>query len=758
MTPLPSVNAVPTEKPLKARSALTVRRLARKVRRFSIRHIYPRLPSLHNFIFFEMRRKAIACAALVSARQLHILPSVLFSDDVEQARHAYQPTVSIIVPCYNHGKYLRQRLESIAQQTYAHVEVILLDDASSDDSTQYLRDYAQAHSETCRISFNSENSGSPFRQWQKGLQMARGNLIWIAESDDFCAPDFLEKMVPLFSNEAVMLAFSRIDFVDSSGSQSVWSMQQYLPELSRRTWRRPFTITATQLVHKIWNRKNIIPNVSSAVFRNPTDLSLLSDPEWLSMRVCGDWLFYLQIAAGGLVAYTPATACCYRQHGTNSSVLLHKQEIYLAEHLSVASYLMRMYPFAPEVCQVMQKELRRRWELNCVNSIPLHLEEKIQHLAISSVGQGSRRKPNLLIVTYSLIPGGGEILPLRLANLLKQRGYTVSVLNCHQHANQPGVRSILRSDIPLLEMKSLESLSVLVSGLGVDIVHSHHAWVDTTVAELLHGVSNVSHVITSHGMYDEIAADEIDRIGMLLCPWVKQFTYVADKNRAPLLALGATTEQLTKVPNAIDVSKVEPIERASLGISEEAFVLCIVSRGIREKGWQEAIEAVQLAQSWTQRPLHLLIAGDGPELYRLQPKYASETIHFLGFHAHPYNLYATADLGILPSFYPGESQPLSLIECLTAGRPFLASDIGEIRAMLTTPSGMAGVTVPLQDGCALPQAFAESILAYVNQPDIHLRHCELARQACKAFSPDAMANAYEAIYARALTTGPVPTS
>ncbi len=587
--------------------------------------------------------------------------------------------------------------------------------------------------------------------------MAKGDLIWIAESDDYCDPDFLEKMVPLFYNEAVMLAFSRIDFVDSSGSQVVWSMQQYLSELSPRTWSRPFTIAATQLVHKIWNRKNIIPNVSSAVFRNPVSLSLLSDPEWLSMRICGDWLFYLQIAAGGLVAYTPATTNYYRQHDTNSSVLLHKQEIYLAEHLAVAMNLIRMYPVTAKVCLAMQQELRRRWELNCVTSIPLHLEDQIKHLAIRE-DEGDRRKPNLLIVTYSLIPGGGEILPLRLANLLKQRGYIVSVLNCHQHANQPGVRSILRPDIPLLEMKSLECLSVLVSDLGVDIVHSHHAWVDTTVAELLQGVSNVSHVITSHGMYDEIAADEINRIGMLLCPWVKQFTYVADKNRAPLLALGATAEQLTKVPNAIDVSKVEPIERASLGISEEAFVLCIASRAIREKGWQEAIEAVQLAQSRTQRPLHLLIAGDGPELYRLQPKYASETIHFLGFHAHPCNLYATADLGILPSFYPGESQPLSLIECLTAGKPFLASDIGEIGAMLTTPSGMAGVTIPLQDGCALSHAFAESILTYVHEPGLHLRHCELARQACKAFSPEAMANAYEAIYARALTTGPVPTS
>ena len=107
------------------------------------------------------------------------------------------PLVSIIVPNYNHAKYLHQRLDSIFNQTCTNFEVILLDDLSTDNSIEILNSYNDS-----RIShrfYNKENSGSPFRQWKKGLEAAKGELVWIAESDDWADVSFLEKMIPLFS-------------------------------------------------------------------------------------------------------------------------------------------------------------------------------------------------------------------------------------------------------------------------------------------------------------------------------------------------------------------------------------------------------------------------------------------------------------------------------------------------------------------------------------------------------------------------------
>jgi glycosyltransferase involved in cell wall biosynthesis len=197
--------------------------------------------------------------------------------------------------------------------------------------------------------------------------------------------------------------------------------------------------------------------------------------------------------------------------------------------------------------------------------------------------------------------------------------------------------------------------------------------------------------------------------------------------------------------------EIQPIERSSLGISEpNAFVVCLVSRAKREKGWQEAIEAVALAQKHTDRPIHLLLAGEGVELQRLQRVSSDARVHFLGFHSQPINLYACSDIGILPTFYPGESQPLTVIECLAAGKPLIGSGIGEIASMLTMPEGIAGAVIPLWEGRVDPSAFADQILTHVGNPVIHHQRCEIAKLASEKFNPDVMAAEYAILYEDAI--------
>ena len=72
------------------------------------------------------------------------------------------PTVSVIVPNYNHGRYLRRRIDSILEQTYQDFELIVLDDCSTDNSREILTSYAG--SPRVRVEFNETNSGAPFKQ------------------------------------------------------------------------------------------------------------------------------------------------------------------------------------------------------------------------------------------------------------------------------------------------------------------------------------------------------------------------------------------------------------------------------------------------------------------------------------------------------------------------------------------------------------------------------------------------------------------
>ena len=126
----------------------------------------------------------------------------------------WMPKVSVIVPNYNHEAFLRRRLDSVYGQTYKNVEVILLDDCSSDRSRSVLDEYAAAHAEITRTAYNQQNSGSAFRQWARGIKQATGELVWIAESDDFCDERFLELLVRCFDDEAVLLAYVNSVFVD----------------------------------------------------------------------------------------------------------------------------------------------------------------------------------------------------------------------------------------------------------------------------------------------------------------------------------------------------------------------------------------------------------------------------------------------------------------------------------------------------------------------------------------------------------------
>ena len=85
------------------------------------------------------------------------------------------PLVSVIVPNYNHARYLKQRLDTVFNQTYQNFEVIILDDKSTDNSLEIINQYKD-NPHLSQIVVNEQNSGSPFKQWDKGIKLAKGEL------------------------------------------------------------------------------------------------------------------------------------------------------------------------------------------------------------------------------------------------------------------------------------------------------------------------------------------------------------------------------------------------------------------------------------------------------------------------------------------------------------------------------------------------------------------------------------------------------
>jgi len=723
-------------------SSALIRRGFVAVNNISHSYVRPLFPTLHDkffvdFKFFLKKRCLVGRRGSDDAMQLYSLP--------EASQEEFYPKVSVIVPNYNHARYLRQRLETVYRQTYKNIEVILLDDGSTDESTLILEEYRLRYPEITRCCFNDMNSGSVFYQWKRGIESARGELIWIAESDDYCSENLLEELVNTFTNEAVMLAFCRTVFVDGEGARQIWSQEEYLSDLIEPTfWRQPFIKSAHFLVNNIWGIKNTIPNVSSAVFRNPGKLELLEDEHWKKMRICGDWIFYLHLIRGGLVAYTPNSTNFFRMHKKNTSVNTYKQDIYYREHEKVVEEVVKLYCVQEGIFEKQRSVLELHWRLHREDYSESDFKkcydyERVKHLSKS-------RKPNLLMVPYALSSGGGETFPIRLSNLLKSAGYSVTLLNCHQEPTQPGIRKMLHQDIPLLELDGLDKLNAVVDDMGIEIVHSHHAWVDVTICLLLKNYLNCKVVVTTHGMYEMMSHAELNRVVPLLNNRVNKFIYTADKNFSAFDRSIINKNRFIKIYSAIERVPITPVPREEIGINKEDFVLCIVSRAIPEKGWEEGIEAITLARKISGKDIHLLLIGDGPEYGRLRRKVRDYFIHFLGFRANVRDYFATADLGFLPSRFHGESAPFTLIECLHANRPMLASDIGEIAKMLETDSGLAGSVFTL-DNWELPvKRIAEFIAEYATNRGLYSEHLKRVPEAAEKFDPEKMLQSYEMVY------------
>lgn len=219
------------------------------------------------------------------------------------------PTVSVIVPNYNHANFLRERLDSILNQTYQDFELILLDDCSTDASVEVLSEYA-THASVTHFVVNDQNSGSPFAQWELGVSLARGEFIWIAESDDVAEPAFLAQMVPLLSvRKNVVLAYCRSEVIDHAGKRKgdvPWCVS--MPDVNLTS---DYETRGVDEIQRRLAFYDSIPNTSAVLLRRAA-LSRIQLP--VGMICCGDWITWIRILRLGDVVYLSRQLNLYRSH------------------------------------------------------------------------------------------------------------------------------------------------------------------------------------------------------------------------------------------------------------------------------------------------------------------------------------------------------------------------------------------------------------------------------------------------------------
>lgn len=651
------------------------------------------------------------------------------------------PLVTVIVPNYNHAKFLRQRLDSIYNQTYSNFEVILLDDCSTDESRLILEEYAKKYPDKTVCSFNEKNVGRVNLQWNKGLNLAKGEYIWIAESDDWCEPNFLEILVPKLDQQTVMIAFARSVFMQEG--KKIWSTEEYLHD-ARVRWDNPFVMTGHEAIERGFAEKNFIPNVSSAIFRNTGKIPDEVMDIWSNINLCGDWIFYLYLVKGGAFSYTNETTNYYRVHKGSTSLKVQRTSAYYEESETVSCYIARNYRVSHEIFKKTLKVLQKHY---IGNGYGTNADDVCKWYRLDHILEASKQRyPNVLICNYAMKMGGGEIFPIHLANALRRMGVPVTFMDCRMEECDVKVRKMLDPSVPLIELRTPMSLKLAVKIFGTEIVHSHHGSVDKLVSVLLKN-SGCNQVITLHGMYEAI--DKTDLLDLLhyVTETCSVFAYIADKNLEPFKQYGYYEKcKFVKMDNGLLSGCPKPIERKCLGIPEDAFVLCLVSRARLDKGWLEATRVVIEANKDSSRPIHLILVGDG-EAYEKVVKIQSPFIHAVGESQEPRAYFATSDMGFLPSRFLGESFPLAVIESLMCGRPVLASDLGEISNQITLSDGrMAGALFELQNGQIPEKVLTDMIrhLASDSKDYLEMKACTL--EAAERFDIKHVAEKYLKIY------------
>lgn len=218
------------------------------------------------------------------------------------------PTVSVIVPNYNHAPYLRQRIESILNQSFQDFELILLDDCSTDGSRDILESY-RSDPHVDHIVYNQRNSGSAFHQWGKGIELAQGEWVWIAESDDWAEPTFLESMIETAQSvSCCSLATCTSRLVNEKGDL-IWQ-----PSVEGGTT----VYSGEDFIQRKLSSSNGIDNVSSCIFRRDRFHQEQSSL-YNHMHLCGDWMFYILLAEQGSVVEVHKSLNHFRQHSTNTT-------------------------------------------------------------------------------------------------------------------------------------------------------------------------------------------------------------------------------------------------------------------------------------------------------------------------------------------------------------------------------------------------------------------------------------------------------
>jgi glycosyltransferase involved in cell wall biosynthesis len=214
------------------------------------------------------------------------------------------PRVSVVLPNYNYARYLKERVRSILGQTFADLELLYVDDGSTDASNQVMTAFSS--DPRLQMRMHTENSGRVYQRWNEGAALASGQWLWFAGADDSAQPDFLEKMLALAERHPrAAILHCRQATMDSGGRLlAVSSPEPFM--------QAEYAASAGDDIALMLVRHNFLASASSMLLRRDAfeGAGGFDSRLWLA----ADWDLYLSMLRLHDIAYLCEALSCYRLH------------------------------------------------------------------------------------------------------------------------------------------------------------------------------------------------------------------------------------------------------------------------------------------------------------------------------------------------------------------------------------------------------------------------------------------------------------
>lgn len=285
---------------------------------------------------------------------------------------------------------------------------------------------------------------------------------------------------------------------------------------------------------------------------------------------------------------------------------------------------------------------------------------------------------------------------------------------------------------------------------AIQIVHSH-SWESDKAFAQIRQTAGIRLVSSLHGHYElmeELGGGADDQSRQQL-KTMDAVVYLSRKHKATLDKFGVPPERRHQIFYGISSP---PGMIATKHRKEEPLKLVMAARGIPDKGWAETLDAVTAIHRELGDVISIDLLGSGETLDRLRGRYQScQFVRFLGYCDNILPHVASAHIGLLPSYYPAESLPNTIIEYLICGKPVIATDVGAIRDMVTHNGQVAGIILPLtRDKKVSAIDIKSAIEAYLHDAGRVERDSCVALQAARQFQMGRCVLSYLKVYERIL--------